>query len=92
MSKSVAKDELHIVQLYGELEMEEQRLALENPIPGKLKLVLATNLDNNSVIETQSDIVLGDSVLTGTFAHAGLKRNASNIHLFKRSGWGYSSK
>ena len=30
-------------------------------------------------------------VLTGTFAHAGLKRNASNIHLLNKSGWGYNS-
>ena len=25
---------------------------------------------------------------TGTFAHAGLKSNASNIHLLNKSGWG----
>ena len=29
---------------------------------------------------------------TGTFAHTGLKSNASNIHLLNKSGWGYSSK
>ena len=29
---------------------------------------------------------------TGTFAHAGLKRNAPTIHLLNKSRWGYSSK
>ena len=52
------KNKLQVLPLYGELDVEEQQLAVEDTTSSKLKVVLATNLAETSITLKDCSVVI----------------------------------
>ena len=80
------KNKLQVLPLYGELDVEEQQLAVEDTTSSKLKVVLATNLAETSITLKDCSVVIDVGLIKFKSGYALVTEWASKQNVRQRAG------